>query len=87
MPAPFPVSDMSGSALRIEPILFQQEGTGTAAALRILDVHGSQIVVHLKAKKSQHDAEETIFFGLDPRRGASFAFPADSAPYGCGGRA
>lgn len=66
---------------------FQKEPTGTAAARKIPDIHGYQIVVHLKAKKSQHDAEETIFFRLDLRRCGYFAFPADFPPSGCGGGA
>jgi hypothetical protein len=41
----------------------------------------------LKAKKSQQDAEETIFLQLDLRRGGHFAFPADSPPSGYGGGA
>ena len=51
------------------------------------DVQGCQIVIHLKAKKAQKDAEETVFLKFGLCCGGSFVFPADFPPSSCGGGA
>lgn len=48
----------------------------------ISDVHGCEIVIHLKAKKSQQDAAETILFKFGLRRGGACVFRADFPPSG-----